>query len=357
VFARSRYIEWATTHYGKVEYDLATSGIPAAAWSELEVPVPAIDDAAGYARLRAAIAKYNQVTDAEVVPTLGTSGAIFLAYAAVLGPGDEIIVETPGYEPLTRTAEGLGAVVRTFERREEDGFRIIPELVAARVTPRTRLIAVTNLHNPSGAHADRRTLRELALVAEARSAYLLVDEVYAPFDDLPEDGVFRGGARSIAPNVIAIASLTKCYGLGLHRVGWLLGPPEVVSAAEAAIVSSAGHFPASHANLGAAAFDGIGALSRRAKALMAGKRAIAAEWAATHPKIRWSSPREGLFGLVTVPGEGDLLEKIEQTAKDAGVLVAAGTFFGAPRSFRLSWATCDDKRFREGLSRLAPLVS
>jgi len=356
VFGRTRYLEWAQRHYGKVAWDLASSGIPTARWSELGVALPEIDDASAWTRLRDKIAHYNHVTPAEVVPALGTSGALFLAYAAMLGPGDEVLVESPGYEPLVRAAEGTGAVVRTFPRREDEGFRVVPERVAAMVTPRTRAICVTNLHNPSGARVDRATLAELAAIADARSAYLLVDEVYAAFDDLPEDGVFRGSARSIAPNVVAVSSLTKCFGLGPHRIGWVLGPEEVVRAAEAALLATTGHLPGSHAAIGAAAFDAVPALARRAKALMAGKRALAHEWAASHPKIRWSAPAEGLFGLVTIPGEGDLLAAIEDLASSAGVLVAAGSFFGAPRSFRLSWASSDAAKLREGLARLEPLV-
>ena len=161
----------------------------------------------------------------------------------MLSPGDEVLVEHPGYEPLTRAAEGLGAVVRTFERRAEEGFRVVPERVAAAVTPRTRVIVVTNLHNPSGVRTPDATLRELAQIAEARGAYLLVDEVYAPFDELPEDGVFRTSARKLAPNVVAVSSLTKCYGLGMHRIGWVLGPSEIVERAEAAMIATCGHLP------------------------------------------------------------------------------------------------------------------
>src|SRR4051794_5627253 len=104
MFAPVRYIAWATKFYGKVPFDLATSGIPHASWSELGVPEPPLDDLTAYARFREALAVYNDVSPAEVVPALGTSHAVFLAYAALLSAGDEVIVEHPGYEPLTRTA-------------------------------------------------------------------------------------------------------------------------------------------------------------------------------------------------------------------------------------------------------------
>jgi aspartate/methionine/tyrosine aminotransferase len=356
MFAPVRYIDWVLKLYGKVDLDLASSGMPAAAWSEIGVPEPSLDDVAAYARVREALALYNDVSVAEVVPALGTSHAVFLAYAAMLSPGDEVLVEDPGYEPLTRTAEGLGAVVRTYERRAAEGYRVDVERVAAAVTPRTRVIVVTNLHNPTGVRTDDATLRELAKIAEARGAYLLVDEVYGPFDDLPLDGVFRNSARKLAPNVVAVASLTKCYGLSDHRLGWVLGPEEIVARAEAAIIATVGHLPLAHAAHGAVLLANIGVLAKRARSLMAGKREIATQWVATLPNATWSAPTSGLFGLVTLPGAGELLPRIESWAREHGVLVGAGTFFGAPSSFRLSWATLPTARFEEGLGKLSALL-
>ena len=356
MFAPTAYIAWAMQFYLNVPYDLASSGIPLVKWSELGIAPPNIDDPAAYVALVGAIAAYNDVAPAEVVPALGTSHAIFLAYASILSAGDEVLVEQPGYEPLTRAAEGLGATVRNFERREADGFRIVPERVAAAIGPRTRAIVVTSLHNPTGVRVDDGTIRELAAIAEARGAYVIVDEVYAPFDELPEDGVFRKSARRLASNVIALSSLTKCYGLGMFRIGWVLGPEEVVQRAGAASVATFGHLPLAHAAFGAAAFGAIGMLARRARSLLAGKREIAERWARSLPDARWSAPSEGLFGMVTLPGRGDLRARIEARAREAGVLVGAGSFFGAPESFRLSWATCDAARFEEGLRLLEPLA-
>lgn len=357
MFRRTRYLSWALK-LPKTPFDLATSGIPYVSTTELEpVETELFDDWAAYAELVDAIASHNAVSSLEVAPAIGTINALFLAYAAMLSPGDEVLVEAPGYEPLSRCAEGLGATVRTFSRAVERGFAIDPDEVAARVGPRTRAIVVTSLHNPSGVRVPDATLEALAAIAEARGAYLIVDEVYAAFDDLPEDGIFRKSARRLAPNVVAVSSLTKCYGLGMHRVGWLLGPKEIIEGASAASISTVTHLPATHAAYGVAALHSIPALARRAKAILRNKREIAAEWLRSIPGAQWSHPREGLFGLVTLRGRGDLLPAIENVAKESGVLVVPGTFFGAPDSFRLSWASCDEEKFRKGLDLLRPLVA
>lgn len=356
MFSPTSYLEWAKKFYGKVPYDLASSGIPPVAWKDLGLPLPEIDDPSAIQDLPSSIARYNDVSPAEVAPALGTSHAVFLAYAATLSPGDELLIEHPHYEPLIRAAEGLGVEVRTFDRRAEEGFRIVPERVAAAMTPRTRGIVVTNLHNPSGVRASSEAIRELSAIAEEHGAYVIVDEVYSPFDDLPEDAVFRRSARKLGQNVIAVGSLTKCYGLGMHRIGWVLGPEEIIVRCTRATVATIGHLPLSHAAYGVAAFGAMGELSRRAKRLLHGKREVAQSWAASLPDAQWSAPCDGLFGLVTLPGRGDLRPRIEARAHEAGVLVCAGSFFGAPESFRLSWATCDRQRFEQGLALLSPLA-
>lgn len=356
MFPPTRYLAWANEFFGKIGFDSASSGIPRASFEEVGLAAPTLDDPTGYQRLRESIAFYNDVPVADVAPAMGTSHAIFLAYAAMLGPDDEIILENPVYEPLVRNATGLGARIRFFERSAATGYAVDPVKVAARVTPRTRAIVVTNLHNPTGVRIDDETLRELARIAEARGAYLLVDEVYAPFDDLPDDGVFRTSARKLGANVVTIGSLTKCYGLGMHRVGWVLGPPEVQVGIRDASLATFGHMPLSHACIGACLLSNIGRFSKRAKPLFAGKRELAERWVRSFPNATWSAPRSGLFGFVTLEGRDDLRPDIERLARENDVLVGPGTFFGIPNGFRLSWANLPTPRFEEGLDRLTPLI-
>ena len=217
------------------------------------------------------------------------------------------------------------------------------------------MVRGARLHNPTGMRADAGSLRAAARVAESRGATLLVDEVYAPFDALGDDtGVFRGSARKLAPNVVAVSSLTKCYGLGPQRIGWLLGPPEVVTRAGYAITASCGMLPLGHAHLARHAFTLLPQLAERARALLAGKRARVARWVEAEG-LEWSAPAEGLFALVTVPGAGDLTSTIERAAREREVLVAPGAFFGAPAGFRLAWSASDE-HLDEGLARLTEVV-
>jgi aspartate/methionine/tyrosine aminotransferase len=353
MFAPTRYLEWARRFYGKVRFDLATSGMPTVALSDLGAPAGEnLDDARGWDALRAAIAAYNDVPASEAVAALGTAHALWLAFAALTSPGDDVLVEVPGYEPLVRIAEGVGARVVPFERPASVGFALDPERVARAMTAGTRVIAVTNLHNPSGVRTSDATLAAIAALARSRGAALLVDEVYAPFDALVDDsGVFRGSARNVAPNVVAVGSLTKCYGLGPQRIGWLLGSPQTVARAEDAVTATCGMLPLAHAHLALRAFGRIGWLSARAREKLAGKRERVARWVQQRG-YWWSAPTEGLFGLVTVPGAADLTRLVEAAAVESEVLVAAGSFFGVPGGFRIAWSA-QDEVLDEGLQRLA----
>ncbi|HXN30863.1 MAG TPA: pyridoxal phosphate-dependent aminotransferase [Polyangiaceae bacterium] len=359
MFGPTRYLQWARRFAGKVQFDLATSGIPTVPLAELGVPpADCLDDWSGLPRLRDAIAAHNAVPPGEALASLGTTQALWLACVALTSPGDEVLVEQPAYEPLVRIAEGVGARVLRFARDAREGFALDPERIAGAMTSRTRVIVVTNLHNPSGARASPKELTAVARVAEAHGAHLLVDEVYAPFDTLVDGrGVFQGSARRLARNVVAVSSLTKCYGLGPSRIGWLLGPAEVVTRADDAMTACCGMLPLAHSHVALHAFDRIGFLADRARSSLEGKRSRVAAWVEENASlgIAWSAPTEGLFALVTVAGDADLTPTIEAAARDRGVLVTPGAFFGVPNAFRVAWSAPAGV-LEEGLARLGDVL-
>ena len=228
MFGPTAYLRWALRFYGRVEFDLATSGMTPAPLSELG-DLPPLDDAGAWPQLRERVAAYNGVPlENESLPTLGTTHALWTAYAALLGPGDEVLVEHPTYEPLYRIAEGARRADREVRALTEDGLRARSGAgVAARDLASD---ARGRGHQP--AQPDRRPRHPTTSLAPSRAsrekhgAHILVDEVYAPFDaDVATRAASWGAsARRLAPNVVVASSLTKVYGLGAHRVGWMLAP-------------------------------------------------------------------------------------------------------------------------------------
>lgn len=356
MFAECTYLTWARQFHGKYPFDLSTSGMARVALAEWN-DTPAIERSTGYDELAAAMARHLATSPDTCVATLGTSHALWIAYAATLAPGDEVLVEFPGYEPLIRAAEAAFAHVTRFTRRAEDNYAIDLESVRRAWTPKTRMCVVTNLHNPTGVRTPKATLTALADFARARGGYLLVDEAYAPFDAFCDDaGIWPDSARALSPSVLAVGSLTKTYGLGPHRIGWLTGPRAVIERARDVIFTSCGHLPLSHASIAARAFTQLPTWAARSRAFLSDKRQRVERWMHAHPDLTWSAPTEGLFGFALHKNEGDLRARIEAGGAAHGVLVGPGSFFGVPNGFRLGWAIADDL-LDEALVRLDRVLS
>ncbi len=171
MFAPTAYLHWVRKFYGTVEIDLASSGMTPVSVGELG-PLPSLDEAGSWQALRSRVARYNRVSAEEALPTLGTTHALWTAYAAILSPGDEVLVERPTYEPMYRIPAGLGARITWFERPATECFALDPARVEAALTPRTRVIALANLHNPGGVRADDDAIRAIAEPSRRDAALL-----------------------------------------------------------------------------------------------------------------------------------------------------------------------------------------
>jgi DNA-binding transcriptional MocR family regulator len=136
----------------------------------------------------------------------------------------------------------------------------------------------------------------------------------------------------------------------------MLAPPDVAARATDALVANVGVLPLPHANIGVHALARIPDLAARARRITEGRRARVEAWLGTRADLSWSAPSAGLFGFATSDRAGDLLSVIEAGAKDRGVLVAAGAFFGVPNGFRLSWASLGGPELDEALSRLGQVL-
>ena len=222
---QSAYMHWAKFK-APVRFALTGSEVPHFRMDSLPLSIAGLDlDGAShprYAPLRERIASRYGVATEQVVAADGTSMANFVALAALVEPGDEVLVERPAYDPLLGAASFLGATVTRFDRRPDDGFRLDAKRVAAAATGRTSVILITNLHNPSSALADEAELRAVGEVARGVGARVLVDEVYLDAAVPP-----RRSAIHLGPEFVVTNSLTKVYGLSGLRCGWILAEPDL----------------------------------------------------------------------------------------------------------------------------------
>jgi aspartate/methionine/tyrosine aminotransferase len=222
---QSDYMHWAKFK-PPVRYALTTSEVPHFRMDSLPITVADLDlDGASHPRygpLRERIAARYAVPVEQVVAADGTSMANFLAIAALVAPGDEVLIEQPTYEPILGAASFLGAEIRRFARNPEDAFRLDPLLLEREMSYRTRLIVITNLHNPTSVLASEDDLRTVGEIARKRGAHVLVDEVYLDAAVPP-----ARSAVHLGPEFVTTNSLTKVYGLSGLRCGWILAEPEL----------------------------------------------------------------------------------------------------------------------------------
>jgi len=351
--ARTAYIEWAKLHAG-AKYNLAASGVKGVKLAELPVRMEELELSApggyGYPPLLERLAARYGVRTSNVVTAIGTSMANYLAMAAVLEPGDEVVIEDPAYDPIVEVGHYLGAVVQRIRRRPEYQFQIDLDELKKLITEKTRLIVLTNLHNPSGALLEEPALRELGELARSVGARVLVDEVYL---ELLFDRPFRSACQ-LGETFLVTSSLTKAYGLSGLRCGWIVAARDL---AERMWHQNDlfGNIP-SHLTdrLSVVAFDDLQALRARAKNLLERNWKLLDGFLEEHSGLDVVRPPGGTILFPHAPDGGDafcrrLREKYETSA-------VPGSFFGTPERFRIG--ICNDPaEVAEGLRRLGAALS
>src|SRR5437016_8272593 len=281
----SAYMQWAKTHL-QARFNLASSGLEPFPLAKLPVKIDNLELTGpsfyGYEPLQKALAKKCDVLPDCVVAATGTSMANHLAMAATLKPGDEVLIEQPTYELLVSTAQYLGAEVKRFTRSFEDGFRLDPNEVARAASKRTRLIILTNLHNPSSAPVGKETLKQLGKIAREVGARVLVDEVYldALFDDAPSTA-FHLGEEFITTN-----SLTKVYGLSGLRCGWILAEPALAKKLWRLADLFYSSLPHIAERLSVIAFNSLAPITLRARGLLEANTALVNAFLGTRNDLR-----------------------------------------------------------------------
>jgi aspartate/methionine/tyrosine aminotransferase len=348
--ARTAYIEWAKRH-ARAKYNLAASGVQGLRLDELPVQWEEIELSApgdyGYRPLLERLAARYGVRTGNVVTAIGTSMANYLAMSAVLEPGDEVVVEDPAYDPMVEVGHYLGTVVTRIPRRPENNFQVDVNELKKIISSKTRLIVLTNLHNPTGVLIEQEALRDIGKLALRVGAHVLVDEVYL---ELLFDRPFRSAFHLGEPFIVT-SSLTKAYGLSGLRCGWILAAPDLAERMWRHD-DLFGNIPAHITELlSVVALDHLGTIRARSKSLLEANWKLLDAFLAEHPELDVVRPLGGTIVFPRVPGgAGDvfctmLREKHETSA-------VPGRFFGMAERLRIGIGNCSDE-VGEGLRRVS----
>jgi aspartate/methionine/tyrosine aminotransferase len=346
-------MHWAKTQ-SRARFNLATSGVGSFPLAELpDLPALEIcgDSTYGYAPLQRAIAAKCGVDPDCVVAGAGTSMANHLAIASLIDPGDEVLIEQPAYELLVSTALFLGAEVKRFARSEENGYAVDPVAVRAALSPKTKLIVLTNLHNPSSALTPDSVLREVGDLARSVGAHVLVDEVYldAVYENSPRTSLHLGN------EFIVTNSLTKVYGLSGLRCGWILAQPDLARAMWR-LNDLFASIPAHPAEvLSVAALEHLDFIRARARRVVEADRALLAEFLDRQPAL--SAPRTawGTTAFVRLHSE-PVDQFLTRLRRDYETTAVPGRFFEMPNHFRIGMGV-NTEMFGEGLRRIGQALT
>lgn len=340
------YLLWAKTRQ-PAAIDLAGSNLLHCTLDDLPGARDAVDLWAknddGYLPLVEGLADHYDVATGRIVTANGCSGANFVTIAALVGAGDDVLIERPSYDPLIGACLLMGAHVRRFERRFETRYQIDLDELRRLMTSRTKLIVVTTPHNPSGARLDTAALDGLGRLAEQAGAFVLADEVYldAAAAVRDEHGPALSAARLDGPFIVT-NSLTKSYGLAGLRLGWAIAPPPVAVRLRRTrdVIDNAGSAPADR--LAALAVSQRATLVQRAKSILGANLALARQFLATQPRLEVAEQPGASVVFPRIRDCADAEPFITALLDDHNVAVAPGRFFDSPAHFRISLAGRQD---------------
>ena len=352
---------WQSTWENRVRFNLSESGVHPLSIQELlglagASTLPLIEVRLGYSQsngtdlLRGRIAAlYPGASPDQVLVTTGSSEANFALCWRLIEPGDKVAIMLPNYLQTWGLAQNFGAEVRGFELHEQQGWDPVPEEIRSAIAPGTKLVVVTNPHNPTG-HVLSDDARRVILERSAEvGAWLLADEVYQGAE---LNGRTTPSFWGSYERVIVVNGLSKAYGLPGLRVGWIVAPPELSAEAWARHdYITIGPSGASD-HLAGVALDPLvrQKLLERTRRILTTNLPVLEEWLKRFGDgFRWHAPQAGAICWVRYRHGARALDVVEKLRAEYSVLLVPGEHFGVPGHLRFGYGE-ELGHFQEGLA-------
>ncbi len=308
-----------------------------------------------------------EVSAAQVLVTNGGKHAVYNAFAALLDPGDEVLVPAPFWTTYPEPIALAGGVPVIIPTDVDSGFKVSLDQLEAACTERTKVLLFVSPSNPSGAVYAPDQVEAIGRWAVERGLWVVTDEIY---EHLTYDGRRHVSMPAVVPELadrcLVLNGVAKTYAMTGWRVGWMIGPKDVV----VATTNLQSHQTSNVANVSQraaiAALEGgledvarmRDAYDRRRKVMHSMLSAIDGVTCLLPEGAFYAFPSfEGVLGR-TLRGRtvGDTLELAEVLLDEVKVAIVPGEAFGTPGCARLSFALGDDD-LAEGVTRIADLLS
>lgn len=351
-------------HFGMPDFD-TPAHIKRAAVDALDAGFVRYTASQGIPELRSALARkfarenaFEINPDNQIVVTCGANEAISATIAALVDPGDEVIVPDPAWPHYEYCLELVGAKPVHCVLRESNGFEMRLEDIVRLWTPRTRMVVMNSPHNPTGAVMSPDTITAIAQLVHDRGAWLLSDEAY---ERLVFDGTHLSPAAIPAARdaVLTIGCLSKTYAMTGWRLGYVAGPAAAIDAINRVhlyTVSCAVSFVQKAA---VAALDGDQTCVDTMREAYRKRRDLLVSLLNQVPGVQVTSPPGAFYVFPNVqalarPSKEIAMRLVEQ----AGVGAVHGSAFGPAGEgyLRLAYA-CSEQDIREGVSRMADVLA
>ena len=303
----------------------------------------------GLPALKELISSQYGINAQNIILTRGATNAIFLICQCLLEHGDEVLVETPCYEPLWKTPELVGAGVTFIDRREPDYSFSLKE-IAEKVNKRTRLFILTNIHNPTCSFLSEDELLKILKIVRSKNkeTKILVDEVYLDFIENRPPPSFL-----LDNGFITISSLTKVYGFSFLRCGWIAADKKILSKIRYDQVFVDGIGSRYLEALSTIVMENLDEYRTLSRNVVSKNRKVISEMFAPlleEGKIYGSLPDAGCLYFPKIPGIKNTDALVGYLEKEHKVCIVPGRFFGKADHIRIGFGGSTNK-LREGLKR------
>ncbi|WP_420857256.1 aminotransferase class I/II-fold pyridoxal phosphate-dependent enzyme [Marivivens marinus] len=307
-------------------------------------------DITGSPQLRAAVAGlYARQTPDTVMITHGTIGANHLIYQTLVSAGDVVVSITPTYQQHTAIPESIGAEVRCLLLRAEDGY--LPDLdrLADQAQGAT-LISLTNPNNPTGAVIGQEGLTRIAEIARANGAWVLCDEVYRGTEQHSDTA--GPSIADLYEKGISTGSTSKAFSLAGLRLGWIVGPRDLMQAVEIHrdyTTISVGVIDDYFATM---ALENADLILDRSRAITRTNLSILSDWVAATPGVDFVEPTGGTTTLLSYDLDMPSYDLCEALIRDTGVMFTPGSVMGMEGTVRVGFGNATEN-LTSGLPRVA----
>ncbi|MGE6782067.1 aminotransferase [Ensifer adhaerens] len=308
----------------------------------------------GSERLRGLIAGlYAKQAIENVVTTHGAIGANALVHETLVEPGDRVISVLPTYQQHYSIPESYGADTQILRLTEATGFLPDLEQLQRLATPGTKLIAINNPNNPTGALMDRAYLERIVAIARASGAWILCDEVYRGTDQ-QGDGL-TASIADLYEKGISTGSMSKTFSLAGLRLGWIVAPPELIRAVSVHRDYNTISVGMLDDHFAAIALENKDKILARSQSITRTNLAILSDWVEKEPLISWVRPQSGTTALLKydlpMTSEAFCLELLQRT----GVMFTPGSAMDMEGYLRIGYAN-NEGILREGLKRVSAFL-